>query len=127
MGDLVLVEGLRLALALVGADEILQRALQASDGGLGAADFFFQFVNAIFHLFALDGVQALLRLIGAGGLAGPISVRRQRSRLRPGRWLVARSLCAGNIIERRRDVLPPLLAPEIVLVIAGEDFNLAAA
>ena len=32
-----------------------------------------------------------------------------------------------NVVQRGRDVLPTLFAPEIVFVVAGEDFDLAVA
>ena len=60
----MLVEFLRLALAFFGADEILQRSFQVSDGRFRAADFLLQLVDAVLHLFALDGVQALLGSFG---------------------------------------------------------------
>ena len=61
MTRFVLVEFLRLALAFFGADEVLHRSFEARDGVLGPADFFFELVNAVFHLLALDGIQALFR------------------------------------------------------------------
>src|SRR3974390_1881916 len=61
MAGLVLVEFLSLALVFVGADEILQSCLQAGNLILGPADGSFQFLDAVFQLFALDGVQPLLR------------------------------------------------------------------
>ncbi len=59
MRRFLLVELLRLALALVGADVVLQGCFAPCDYGLGAADFRFEFMDAIFHLLALDGIQPL--------------------------------------------------------------------
>ena len=55
---LVSVEFLGIALGLFGADEILQGRFAVCDGRFHPADFFFQFPDAVFHLFALEGVQA---------------------------------------------------------------------
>src|SRR3979409_2340353 len=57
MSGFVLVEFLRLALVFVRADEVLQRGLALCDCRFGGADFGFQFMDAIFHLLALDGIQ----------------------------------------------------------------------
>ena len=59
MGGFVLFEFLRLALALVGADEVLQGGFVLCDHGLRAVDFCLQFADAIFYLLALDGIQTL--------------------------------------------------------------------
>src|SRR5260370_39674293 len=64
MAGLVLPQFQRLAMGLVGADEILQRGFQTRDCVFGLADFLFQVMNATFHLLALDGIQALLESFG---------------------------------------------------------------
>ena len=56
----VLLEFVRLALALFCADEILQRGFQVSDGSFRAADIRFQIADAIFNLLTLDGIESLL-------------------------------------------------------------------
>src|ERR1700682_253851 len=57
MSGFVLVKFLRLALVFVGADKVLQRGFAQRDRRFGVADFRFQFVDPIFHLLALDGIQ----------------------------------------------------------------------
>ena len=54
----VLVKFLRLALVFVGADKVLQRRLALRDRRFGLADLCFQCMDPLFHLFALDGIQA---------------------------------------------------------------------
>ena len=46
-------------LGFFGADEALQRCFALGDGIFQAVDFRLEFVDAIFHLLALDGIQAL--------------------------------------------------------------------
>ena len=111
------VEFLRLALTLIRADEILQRRFTLRNGRLRAVDLHFQFPDAVFHLLALDGIQALPL---GGGCSG----------VEPG--MIAVGGRFGNRLDRLQlpaDVLillgaPTLLPPEIVFIIAGIDFNL---
>src|SRR5208283_525591 len=118
----MLLQFLRLALAFLGADKVLQLGFAVGDGRLDTADFFFQFVDPLFHLFALDGIQALLLYL-CDRVAIPTARNigenwgtRRFSRSNP-----------GHILERRRDVLPALLPPQKVLIVAGENFDLAVA
>src|SRR5579864_1299619 len=134
----VLIEFLGLALAFFGADEVLQRGFQVCNGGLGAADCFFQLVDAIFHLLASDGIQALLwgfgsvkaRTIAVGRSICSIGCRKiPTSRNGSEKWGTHGFgwLYVWNVVERGRDVLTALLPPEIVFVVAGEDFDFAVA
>lgn len=75
MGGLCLIEFLRLALAVGGADEILQSCFPVRDGSFETGDFFFQFPNAILHLLALDGIQAFPSRRFGGCGRGVASVR----------------------------------------------------
>src|ERR1035437_2590417 len=84
----VLVEFLRLALALVGTDEILQCSFAVGNGLLYSAYFLFQLVDAVFHLLAPDRVQALRFRLGRDRGIGMISIGGDGRRGRPGggRW-----------------------------------------
>src|SRR5580704_11193964 len=136
----MLFKFLRLALAFLGADKILHCRFQTRDGILGLADFYFQFVDAIFHLLALERVQALLLGVGLIGVGRSVAVGRlggdaseiPTSANTGQKWgthcLRGRRLFygyIGNIVQRWRFVLAALFAPKIVLVVAGEDFDLA--
>ena len=59
MRGFLLIERLGLALAFVGADEILERGLVASRWNFRRCDFTFEFADSIFHFLALDGIQTL--------------------------------------------------------------------
>src|SRR3984957_19814389 len=53
------IELLRLALRFFGAHKVLQRGFQIRDFAFRAGDLFFQFLDAILHLFALERVPEL--------------------------------------------------------------------
>ena len=106
MAGLSLVEFLGLALALVGAHEVLQRGFEAQDLVFGARDFFFQFADPVFHLLTLDRIQAFLRRVR--GVRDSVPIRWGCSWFRFGRRFMFRS---RHIIESRRDVLATLFAP----------------
>src|SRR5207244_9390853 len=76
-----------------------------------AVDFCFEFVNALFHLFTLDGVQALGLSSSAVGLLVTVG---------------------GLCFAREGDSFlqgfsAALLPPQIIFVVAGIDFDLAVA
>ena len=106
----MLVQFTALALGFLGTDESLQGGFALGDSGFQAVDVGFEFVNAFFHLLALDGVQAL-------GLSSG------------GRLLVT---VGGLCFARERDGFlqgfsATLLPPQIIFVVAGIDFDLAVA
>ena len=127
----MLVEFLRLALALVGAHKVLQRGLAVGDRGLNPRDLFFQFVDTVLDLLALDGVQSFLgRLYGAWGFGAAIAVV-PTSRNGGEKWGTRSRLGfrrhSGNIFKRGYGLRAALLAPEVVLVVPGVDVDLSAA
>ena len=66
-------------LGFLGADEGLQGCFIFGDGIFQAVDFRLKFVDAIFHLLALDGIQALGRgILGLRRLSVGIAIRRLR-------------------------------------------------
>src|SRR5580658_2778628 len=109
------------------ANKTLEFGFTERNRGLRACNLLFYFVQAIFHLLALDRVQALALPFGRfGGFGGGRAVsvhrppgrnRRSRRRWRRHRWL-------GRF---RRNHGPSLLPPEIVFVISRIDFYLAVA
>ena len=111
----MLLQFLRLALALIGTDEVLHSRFTLRNHGLGAVDCRFQFVDAILHLLALEGIHALRlnrrldwSLIAVG-------------RRRGNRFGDIQLLPDGLVLF----LAAALLAPQIVFVVAGIDLDLA--
>src|ERR1019366_3007952 len=100
----VLVEFLRLALALVGTDEILQRSFAVGNGRLYLAYFLFQLVDAIFHLLAPDRGEAFRfrlsrnRGIGMTSSGGYGRCGRLGGGRRCCRGRAVSRVCSGNVI-----------------------------
>ena len=70
---------LRNPLCFLGADEGLQGCFALGDGIFQAVDFSLEFVDAIFHLLAFDGIQAPGRaILGFRRLSVGIAIRRLR-------------------------------------------------
>jgi len=96
------VELFGVALALFRTDEILQRGFAPCDHGLGAADLRFQCANAVFHLLAFDGIQALSPS-GRGLDGGVVAVFRRP----PGRFNCFQLLSNGLILLRAAALFSP--------------------
>ena len=112
----LLIELFGLALALIGANEILQGGLALCDCILGTADFRLQFADAVLHLLALDRIHAF-GLGRRGGGRGLITIS---GRLR----------CGFNFFQLPADRFillgaPALFTPEIIFIVAGIDFDFA--
>src|SRR5579884_1543882 len=106
-------EQLSLVLCFFSADELSERTLALGYALFQTRDLVLQLVHAFFHLTQLDGIDALL--------LGFIFLRLGRDRLR---LLVP----VGSLPRRfylSRAFGLPLLAPQVVFVVAGEDVDRA--
>ena len=105
----MLVQFTPTALGFFGTDESLQGSFAFGNPSFQAVDVGFEFVDALFHLLALDGIQALG--LSTGALLVSVGGRR----------------FTGERNGFLQGFSASLLPPQIILIIAGVDFDLAVA